>query len=209
MKVLALANGKGGCGKSTLAIHLAVGFTKAGYQTALLDTDSQSSSCEWADRRGGEAPFVVPTHANRLSKQIEAVRSAGGDICIIDCPPHNGEALAMAARSADLVFAPSRPAIMDLNALTGTMLNMSGVRAPIFVVLNAVPVWKTYGDAAEKALVERGISVCPVRIGNRVLFQNAITEGKSAQEVDPESVAAYEIEQLYQFAVQHVGGFTQ
>lgn len=47
MKTIAVANAKGGVGKSTLASHLATGFARAGKRALLIDLDSQGSTTTW------------------------------------------------------------------------------------------------------------------------------------------------------------------
>ena len=51
MRQIFLANPKGGCGKSTLSIHLASYYAKLGYSVALCDHDPQSSSVDWVKCR--------------------------------------------------------------------------------------------------------------------------------------------------------------
>lgn len=209
MKTIAVLSSKGGCGKSTIALHLAVAYANAGLATAVIDVDPQASAAEWKDRREEDDPPVITAPPSRLAKELERIREAGGELVIIDTPPHNGEALATAARLADLVLIPCRPSIMDLNAITSTTIGLSGITVPSFVVLNAVPAFGGYAASAEEALTGLGIKVCPVRLGNRIAFSNALVEGKTAQELDPKGLAAVEAEQLYNFTNRFVGEVSQ
>ena len=52
MKIVSVINQKGGAGKTTLALHLAVASSTAGRNTAVLDLDPQASAAKWADRPG-------------------------------------------------------------------------------------------------------------------------------------------------------------
>ena len=49
-KILVI-NGKGGCGKTTIATNLAVTFSKMQHTVALMDNDPQGSSTHWAEVR--------------------------------------------------------------------------------------------------------------------------------------------------------------
>lgn len=88
-----VANTKGGCGKTTIATHLAAAFAGAGHRTVLADADRQHSSLEWLARRPeaaaalagldwtrdiGEAPkkterLVIDAPAALKIKQVDAL----------------------------------------------------------------------------------------------------------------------------------------
>ena len=56
MLTIALVSQKGGSGKTTLALHLAVASAHAGRHAAIIDFDPQASAAHWADRREGGTP---------------------------------------------------------------------------------------------------------------------------------------------------------
>jgi len=63
MKTIAIIAQKGGAGKTTIAVNLAVA---AGVRTALFDIDPQESAAVWADKRESEAPHVEFLTERRL-----------------------------------------------------------------------------------------------------------------------------------------------
>ena len=73
--IVAVVAEKGGVGKTTLSLTLAVAAVQAGRKVAVLDTDPQSTASKWTDRRDVEMPWVVPTHAARLGAAIEQARA--------------------------------------------------------------------------------------------------------------------------------------
>ena len=87
MKTIALISQKGGVGKTTLALHLAVGWQQAGQNVAVIDLDPQASAANWGDRREEALPVVRSAHASRLEQELRAVEEAGGEIVILDTAP--------------------------------------------------------------------------------------------------------------------------
>ena len=65
MQAISLVSQKGGSGKTTLALHLAVEGSRRGFHTLLMDLDPQASSARWADRRGDLQPDVTVLHGSR------------------------------------------------------------------------------------------------------------------------------------------------
>ena len=74
MQIIAFISQKGGAGKTTLALHLAVGWQQAGRNVAVIDLDPQASATNWGDRRAANLPVVRSAHASRLEQELEVVR---------------------------------------------------------------------------------------------------------------------------------------
>jgi chromosome partitioning protein len=198
MKTLAIISGKGGSGKTTLALHLAVAAERLALRVALLDIDPQSSAAIWADAREGESPSVTSLTPNRLRKVLGVAAEAGAALAIIDSAPHSDSAAIAAAEAADLVLVPCRPGILDLTAIgaTARILKLSG--KPAFVVLNAVPPHAPrLIDDAREAVKAHGLAVAPVTIAQRAAFAHSLTAGQTAQEFEPSGKASEEISALF------------
>jgi len=104
MYIVAVIMEKGGVGKTTVALNLAVAAVQDGRNAAVIDIDQQATASNWTDRRTTEKPWVVPTLTARLSAAIEKAREQGIDFLVIDTPPHSGMDAAEAARRADVVL---------------------------------------------------------------------------------------------------------
>lgn len=204
MKTIALISQKGGSGKTTLALHLAVASAQTGRNTAIIDLDPQASAANWSDRRSSDLPVVLSAHASRLSREVVRVKEIGGDIIYLDTAPHSDSAALKAAEVSDLVLIPCRTAILDLEAITNTLHFLHTTGTPAFVVLNAVAPLGQDANQAAAALTDFGVDVCPVRLGNRVAFARSLITGRAAQEFEPKGKAAAEIEQLHEFIIECV-----
>lgn len=203
MKTIAIISQKGGAGKTTVAVHLAVAAERRRLKTALFDLDPQGSASSWADKRNKPFPAVVAAQASRLPALIEQSVAQKADLVIIDSAPNADTASLAAAKAADLILVPCRPAAFDLNAI-GTTLSLAAIAAkPAFVLLNAVPAQGRIGEEARIALSEGGIQIVEPVLHHLVAFSHAVNDGRTAQEYDAKCKAAHEIDLLMTWVLKH------
>lgn len=197
MFTLALCCSKGGAGKTTMAIHLAVEGHRRGFKTLLIDIDTQASAAKIMDRRGDDPPDVATEAAGRLERAVQAAREQGYELVVVDTAPQADRAASQAARIADLVLAPVQPSIVDLDAVDATVdiCKLAGV--PVLFVLNRVPSQGQEIAGTEEAIQKRGMAVSSIRWGERKAFKYPFMHGLTAQEVEPESKAAAEVAALF------------
>lgn len=86
MQTLAMVAQKGGTGKTTLALSLAVAAEAAGRSVLVIDLDPQASACRWGDRRSAETPAVMDAQPARLAAALAKAAQAGVDLAIVDTP---------------------------------------------------------------------------------------------------------------------------
>ena len=202
MKTIAIISQKGGAGKTTVSIHLAVAAEERGLKTAIFDLDPQASAATWADKRTKEAHAVVSAQASRLPGLLEQAAAQQADLVIIDSAPNADAASLAAARAADIILIPCRPAAFDLNAIGTTLALASVAGKPAFVLLNAVPPQGRVGEEARQALIGGGVAVADPVLHQLVAFSHAVNDGRSAQELDAKSKAAAEISALFDWIMQ-------
>jgi chromosome partitioning protein len=205
MKVLAILSQKGGAGKTTLALHLAVEAERLGLTTAVIDLDPQASAASWGDDRQHETPAVVSAQPSRLNQVLSAARDGGAQLAIIDTAPHSESAALAAAREADFILIPCRPAILDLRAISHTIDLARIVAKPVAVVLNSVPSRGSLTTEALDALDGYDVIVCPESLGQRSSFIHSLTAGLAAQEYEPRGKAAREVERLMKWTLTQLG----
>lgn len=198
MKTIAFLAQKGGTGKTTLALSLAVAAQNDGRLTVVIDLDPQATACSWGDRRQAPSPIVTDVQPARLAQALERARDGGVDIAVIDTPARSEQASLAAAKAADLVIVPCRPQIYDLETL-GTsqeIIRLAG-DPPALVVLNAVPPRGSRHEQAIAAIRRRGLEVCPQVLTQRAAFGDSAAFGQSAEEYEPGGKAADEARQVY------------
>jgi chromosome partitioning protein len=190
VKTIAVIGQKGGAGKTTVAIHLAVAAEQRGMKTALFDLDPQASAASWADKRGTPSPVMVSAQAARLPSLLKQAETQSADLVIIDSAPNADAASLAAARAADLILIPCRPAAFDLNPI-GTTLNLASVAGKsAYVLLNAVPPLSRVGEEARSALKDGGVAVAAPVLHHLVAYAHSVNDGRTAQEFDPSGTAA-------------------
>jgi chromosome partitioning protein len=191
---------KGGTGKITLSLHLAVASEKAGKRTVVIDLDPQASSAEWKDGRKSDTPVVVPIPATRLPQAVQAARDGDADMVLIDTAPHASDVALAAAEAADLVLIPCRAGILDLRAIGTTARAVKLAAKKAYVVLNAVPPRASNILAdARAAVAVHGLEVAPVALRQRAAYIHALTAGQTAQEYEPKGKADEEMTKLYRW----------
>jgi len=162
VKTISFISQKGGVGKTTLAIHLAVAFAADGLNVAILDLDPQASAAEWKDFREDEMPGVIAIPSSRLPKVLKELEGRGADVAILDTAPHSEGTALDAARAADLILVPCQPSIMDLRAMRKTTDLLKHIKKPTYAVLNGVSVQGSAALGTEKAITaEFKIDICP------------------------------------------------
>lgn len=204
LKIISVISQKGGVGKTTLATALAVEATRRAQQCLLLDLDPQASATFWNDNRGDDGPAVTAIPPARLEHVLKASEEAGADLVIIDTPPFAKDIAYDAAKLADFVLIPAKPAVLDIIAMTRTVDLIKAFSKRAAVVLTfCPPTGKEVGDA-EEAVAQLGIALCPVRIGNRIAYSRAQQTGQVAQEYEALGKAAEEIKHLYDYTCIHI-----
>jgi chromosome partitioning protein len=199
MKTLAIISRKGGAGKTTIALHLAVAAEAHGLPTAVFDLDPQASAALWSDHRGEHQPAVVPAQAPRLPSLLAQARQQEAALAILDTAPHADGIASEAATHADLILIPCRPSSFDLDAIGASIRLARAAERPAAVIINAAPVQGVETDEAMEAIASAGVEVCPVVLHQRKPYASRIHEGRTASEIEPKGKAAQETQALLEW----------
>jgi chromosome partitioning protein len=211
MRTVAVIGRKGGAGKTTIAIHLAIGFYLRARKTILADADPQRSSMEVLKARRDPGPEAITSSGPKLFALKTAALRAGTDALVIDTPAVPEEEVATAVLLSDLAILVVRPTFLDLAAAVRTSSVIRQLRKPGLVVLNQAPVAR---GAVEPPIVKRShealqllkLPVTSVVIRARQAYQTVLETGRSAEELAPETIAAQEMAAYCSFIDQFVFG---
>ena len=109
---ISTVNPKGGAGKTTVAIHLAVASHRSGYPTKLVDADPQGSALDWR-KRTAEGYDGPPVEHVRTSDSLTP-HVSGADVVVVDSPARLDERTGAVLSVSDLALVPVRPSGLDL-----------------------------------------------------------------------------------------------
>lgn len=199
--VLTVAQQKGGAGKTTLAIHLAVHWARAGLKVAMVDVDPQGSVTAWgavrAQRLGAADPNLAVSAVSgwRASSEIEKLAKTY-DRVLVDSAPHAETEARIAVRAANLVLAPIQPSVMDLWAINPTLKLAADEKRPVLLVLNRVPARSKTAAAVIEAAQQLGAPIAANSLGNRTALAAALAIGSGVAETEPNGAAGQEIAAL-------------
>jgi chromosome partitioning protein len=204
MKVIAIISEKGGAGKTTLAVNLAVAAEAHGLATAIFDLDPRANSTVWGDNRESKIPAVVPAQAPRLAILLDQARGNDADLVIIDTAGNAESSAGQAAARADAILIPCRPFAPDLISVATSVKLAKASGKPFFVVINAAPVQGVETAEAVAAITAEGVEVAPVVLHSRKPFVSRFHEGLTALDIDPKGKAAAEMREFFLWLCEKV-----
>jgi chromosome partitioning protein len=204
VRVIALLAQKGGSGKTTLAVHLAVAAAGKGKHVVIADLDPQGSAASWSRVRSSAEPEVVSVAAAELAGVMERARGNGTSLAILDTAPHSAPAASHIVLQADLVLIPCRPTAFDLTAASSSADLAKAARRKAVFILNSCPVRAPEIAEARAVLEQYGFPVAPVDIGQRQAYSRAVATGRAVTEFDPHGKAASEITELWKWIAKQI-----
>ena len=168
-KWLVVASGKGGSGKTSSSLNLAVYATHEGLKVVAVDLDRQASLTRWYERRPDEAPSLVlwgggMPDASRAIQEIDAL--VGVDLVVVDTPPgldDHPEAVRLLVEKADFVLVPTTQGTADIDSVVEWMKFLKRERTKSGFLLNKVQRTHTRYRTAKLRLNRAG-ALCPVDV---------------------------------------------
>jgi chromosome partitioning protein len=199
VKLIGVLNSKGGTGKSTITMALAVRATEDFQRVAIVDLDPQGSSTRWRGLRKAKYPEVLSGH-EVASEALEGLQTTGWDIVFFDGLPGAIKVTADAVETVDLVLIPVMPGDMNIAASEPTIALCYTHKTDYLIVINGVQRANDR-QAADTAAVLKELKqpIAETRIFHRAPYRVATDVGKSGPELDggADSMVVKEIDALW------------
>jgi chromosome partitioning protein len=202
--IIALTGQKGGAGKSTTAIGLAVAAVERAHRVLLVDADPQGTARTWGEvaaENGHLTPTIIAMGATMHRPDQLPTLARPYDLTIIDCPPRHGDIQRSALMVADIAVLPCGPSAADAWALTATLDVIAEARTlreqlKACVLITRKQGRTALGKGARDVLGASGLPVLSTELGFRVAYQEAIAAGRGPTTFSPRDAAASEIRNL-------------
>jgi chromosome partitioning protein len=190
MRNIAVVARKGGSGKTTVAVNLAIAAHRRGLRVQLADTDPQGSATEVLRVRKAPGPAVLRLSGGELFELHRAGPSYEADATIIDTPAASENAIGHAIALAHLSLLIVRPTFLDIATALQTAQILRRLRKPGLILLNQAPVARGRIEPpavkrALEALRLMQLPVAPVVLRSRAAYQTTLASGQSVEEIGP------------------------
>lgn len=200
MPVLALLNQKGGCGKTTLSIHIASALAAEG-RVLLIDADPQHSALDWAAQAEDAGTFSITGLPKPIIHREISRLGKGFDWVIIDGAPRVNELARSAIAASDLVIIPVQPSPFDVWAAKDIVdivreceISRPKIQAR-FLINRQFPNTTLAGEVVD-ALSEHELPTFATVIRNRTEYAKSARLGLTALQTEPSGLAATDVRSL-------------
>lgn len=187
---IAVTNLKGGVGKTTIAVNLAVALTLRGKSVCIIDTDQkQNSSVEWSTCRGDDKPIIQVFAIEPDQIKVKTLNDLEKkfDVLILDGTPQISELASRTIVVSDIILIPVSASLYDFRAYEKFLglleetnknriaLDMSSVQS--FVILNKINDRANISTEIVRGLEKYDVPILKTRLANRTSYAETALDG--------------------------------
>jgi chromosome partitioning protein len=213
--ILTVGNVKGGTGKTTLALNIAIARSRPGADVLLIDADSQRSALDFTNLRTqnlGQSDYTaVALDGADMRAQVRKIAPKYDEV-IIDAGGRDSSSLRASMLVSDYLLIPIQPRSLDLWAVEQTAQLVSEARIinpdlAAHVVINAADAQGLDNEQATEYVRElEDLALLAPTVGRRKAFANAIAQGRSVLELAPKDKDPKAINELHELVGAVYGG---
>lgn len=202
MKIIAIGNTKGGVGKSTTTVNLAVAAALDGKLVMIVDADVQASSMGFRGVRENDNIKATAITTPTLHKDLGDLQ--GFDLIFIDAGGRDSTVFRSAVMACDLMIIPVLPSVYDVWAAGDTisMVREAIIYKPAIkprlllnqLMPNTIMARETL-EELEK--FKEDIPLLEARLHSRSAYKNSVMQGLGVMEAEPKGKASAEVKALY------------
>jgi chromosome partitioning protein len=191
--ILLLGGEKGGTGKSTVAVNLAVWLARRGADVVLIDTDVQRTASHFIDRRNAVADLPRVHCAEKHGNVFDTVRDLAKryEHAIVDAGGRDSEELRTALVAAHLVYCPLKASQPDIETSVhmNELVKLARAMNPILqarLLVSMAPTNPAVHEAAEAREILGELpefSLSDVIVRDRKVYRDAMVEGRGVVEL--------------------------
>ena len=201
--IIAVANSKGGVGKSTLAVHLAAWLHEQGHSVTLADCDTQHSSSEWIREAIPDVKAVRLGNPDEILNELPLL-GQDTDYVVADGPGSNTETSRALLLRADLAIVPCKASMLEVRALakaTEVLRQAQDIRAgkpSAVIVLSMVGRNYRLTQDMKEAAAALQLPLAPTALILRQIYADAPGQGAVVSKLGSRGLeAAREVDQLF------------
>ena len=191
MTIIALANSKGGVGKSTLCLLIASELGQNGASVLIVDADPQRSCLQWVERckrAGTLPPSLLAVSANSPHELKVALTTANSSIILIDVQGSINDLLIAAIVASDITLVPAKANVMEMVETVKLFEWAQGSlkRAPLRLLLNRVEGIDTNTAAFQDAVQmirDNKLAALPTFVRARKVYEQFSKEAGSLAQI--------------------------
>ena len=209
--IISVLSQKGGAGKTTLAVHLAMALVRQGARVLLIDADPQGSALDWSAARTVTPALPVLGLPKPVLHREAPPLAAGYDHLVIDGPPRVTEVTRSAVLASDVVLIPVQPSGVEVWAASSvvSLLTEAAMVRPNLkaaFVISRKMVNTALARDVPGTLADYRLRILKASLAQRVAFAESLGAGLTVFDMNPKSAASAEVEALTKEVMEFARG---